>query len=88
MRSPPVRVFVRSMQPGDVDRQRTERFGPPNHTGIIAREGRKSTQGLLHKEANISECTCPGCLTMRSCAGTLVTVFTANTGLTKKESLT
>ena len=48
----------------------------------------RTFQGLLHKEANISECTCPGCLTMRSCAGTLVAVFTANPGLTKNVSLT
>ena len=34
----------------------------------------KTLQGLRHMEANISECTCPGCLTMRASAGTLVKV--------------
>ncbi|WP_435007952.1 DUF3800 domain-containing protein [Tundrisphaera lichenicola] len=34
----------------------------------------RTFQGLRHMEANISECTCPGCLTMRACAGTLTKV--------------
>ena len=34
----------------------------------------RTFQGLRHMEANIAECTCPGCLTMRACAGTLVKV--------------